>query len=156
MSKIRCFDGWGHYDYFKHCPFCGSVAVDFDYKTFHCPRCGAVVSFNLPEREPICDGSSDSTRIIEQWNRRAEKETTAEDLCVIAQKADREDRVAYQDYIGEQVWSYIVNSATLGKYSCEIPKRYLKDIEKYKRIKFDVEENGDNYIVSWRKDVEWD
>ena len=156
MSKIRCFDGMGHYDYFKHCPFCGSVAVDFDHETFRCPDCGAVVTFKLPMREPICDGPADSTEIIERWNRRAGKEITAEDLCVMAQKADMEDRIVYQRHIESQVWEYIVKTATLGKYSCEIPKRYLKDVEKYRKNKFDIEEKGDIYIVSWRKDIKWD
>ena len=136
MSKIRYFS-WGSYEYFEHCPFCGSVAVDFDRKTFRCPDCGAVVAFELPEREAICDGPSDSDRIVRLRNCRKGADITADDLCVMAQKTTRDDMVNYHDYVKEQVWSYIYKSATLGKFSCEIPKRYVR-VEYYRKLKFDL------------------
>ena len=50
MSKIRYFSN-GKYIYFKHCPFCGSVGVDFLGDKFRCPDCGAVVTFDLPKKD---------------------------------------------------------------------------------------------------------
>ena len=76
MSKIRLFD-WGSFEYFEHCPFCGSVAVDFDRKTFHCPDCGATVTFDLTESEDTRDGESDVKRIVQLWNKRARNQITA-------------------------------------------------------------------------------
>lgn len=157
MSKVRCFTGRGYYKYFEHCPFCGSVKVDFDHESFHCPDCGAVVTFDLPEMDyPICDGETDSEKLISRWNRRVGEEITADDLCVMAQKTEREDLVNYQDYIAGQVWGYIVKSAMIGKFSCEVPAKYVKNAEKLRKKKLDVEKKGDIYIVSWRKDIEWD
>lgn len=155
MSKIRYFSN-GKYIYFKHCPFCGSVGVDFLGDKFRCPDCGAVVTFDLPKKDIICDGPTDSMRLLDQWNRRARKESTAEDLCVLAQKATEDNSISYQRYIADEVRSYIYKSATLSKFDCEIPKRYLKDVEEYQENGFDIKDNGDNYIVSWRKDIKWD
>lgn len=155
MGKIRFFSN-GKYIYFKHCPFCGSVGVDFLDGKFSCPDCGAVVTFDLHEKEMICDGPTDSMKILDRWNRRARKDPTAEDLCVLAQKATKDDLVSYQKYIADEVRSYIYKSAALGKFDCEIPKRYLKDVEEYQNNGFDVKDDGDNYNISWRKDIEWD
>lgn len=155
MSKIRYFSN-GKYVYFEHCPFCGSVEVDFDRETFHCPDCGAVVSFDLPERESYCDGPSESDLIVQLWNNRRIDEITADDLCVTAQKAKKEMLVTYQRYVKEQVWSYITQSATLGKFECEISARYIDDPDSYREMKFDVEKKDNNYIISWNKDIQWD
>ena len=153
--KIRYFNN-GSYEYFEHCPFCGSVAVDFDRKRFHCPDCGAVVTFDLPDRKSIDDGPTDADRMIQLWNNRIGRETTADDICVIAQKADNEIMEWYQEHIMSQVWSYIVDSATLGKFECEVPERYIDNPDSYRKLKFDVRQNGDVYIISWGKDIKWD
>ena len=154
MSKIRYFK-WGGYEYFEHCPFCGSVAVDFDKETFRCPDCGAVVTFDLPERESICDGPSDADKMVRLWNNRKGEDITADDLCVIAQKAEKELIYSYQSYIQGEVWSYVVKSATIGKYECEIPKA-LASPDFYREKKFDVTEKENSFIVSWKKDIKWD
>ena len=156
MSKIRYPSSRGHYEYFEHCPFCGSVEVDFDGKEFNCPDCGAVVSFKLPDPDyHVCDGSSDSEEILWKWNTRSEGEMTADDLCVMAQKADRETLVVYRSEIKEEVWPYILSSAKLGKFECEIPVKYVDDLEYYTKRKFDVSRNGSNYVISWKKDIQW-
>lgn len=154
MSKIRFFD-WGSYEYFEHCPFCGSVAVDFNRKVFRCPDCGAVVTFKLPKSEGICDGPTSANKLVNLWNRRDGYDITADDLCVMAQKADREDLYVYQNYIQSEVWSYVMKSATLGKFECEIPKKFASP-DYYREKNFDVTEKEDSFIISWKKDIKWD
>ena len=154
MSKIRLFD-WGSFEYFEHCPFCGSVAVDFDRKTFHCPDCGATVTFDLTESEDTRDGESDVKRIVQLWNKRARNQITADDLCVMAQKVSKEKLNVFRREVESEIWSYVVKSARIGKFECELPKEFASP-DYYRKLKFDVTEKEDSFIVSWKKDIKWD
>lgn len=157
MSKIRFYNFHG-YSYIEHCPFCGNVEVDFDGKEFKCPECGAVVTFNInnDSRGLICDGPSESDEILSLWSNRKGDEPSADDLCLTAQKAVKDMYVNYHEMIMDDVWGYIEMSARLGKYECEIPVKYLENPESYEERKFKVEKKGDNYIVSWRRNVNWE
>jgi hypothetical protein len=145
-------------EYFKHCPFCGSVEVDFDMKTFRCPGCGAVVTFELPRRQIdyADDRFTDTDRIAELWNRREGNSVTADDLCVKAQRVYRDQSVVYQDYIRKKVWRYIYDSAELGKPNCEIPAKLIPHPEEYKEKNFSIKREGLNYQISWDTGIEWD
>ena len=157
MSKIRYFN-MGREEYFEHCPFCGSVEVDFDQTTFRCPNCGAIVTFELPRREAdyADDRNTDTDRIAELWNRRGGDSITADDLCVKAQRANRDQSVIYQDYIRKKVWKYICDSAELGMSSCEIPAKLIPHPEEYKKKKFSIKRDCLNYLISWDTGIEWD
>lgn len=154
--KIRKFTE-GDYIYFKHCPFCGSVAVDYDNKAFHCPDCGAVVTFELQKDKEdfICDGPDDSEMMVYCWNRRPVAEITADDLCIMAQKTEMEHTTVYRKEIENKIWEYVVNAAEIGKFECELPKKYANP-DFYRKRKFDVTEKTDTFVVSWKKDIKWD
>lgn len=153
MSKIRYFS-WGKYKYFNHCPFCGSVEVDFNSKTFSCPECGAVVTFELPKRKPVFDGATDEEIMINLWNNREGYEDTADDMCIKAQRASKEE--LWKRVIDDKVMDLISASADLGKYECEVPIEFIDNPEEYKEKRFGIEKKDSSYIISWRKDLIWD